>query len=61
MPREQFDRLIDERIRTSRWKEEAEYAKHMLVREREEERIRNRTPAVEKAYKNYLMLLELSR
>lgn len=61
LPREQFDRLMDERLRTARWREEAEYAKQILVRQREEERIRHSTPAVEKAYRNYQMLLELAR
>ena len=61
MPGEQFARLMEEQTRADRWRDEAHYAKNFMKRQIEDERVRDKTPAVAKAYKNYLMLLELAR
>ena len=61
LPREQFDRLMDEQTRMDRWRDEAEYAKKVLTNLRMDERVRDDNPAVQKAYRNYLTLLELAR
>jgi hypothetical protein len=61
LPREQFDRLMDEHRRVDIWKDEAEYAKKLVTMLRKDERVRDDNPAVAKAYRNYLTLLELAR
>ena len=61
MPREQFDRLMDEQTRIDRWRDEAEYAKRVLTNLRKDEQVRDTNPVVQKAYEKYLMLLELAR
>lgn len=61
LPREQFDRLMDEQIRMDRWREEAEYAKKVLTMLRKDEQVRDDNPTVQKAYERYLVLLELCR
>lgn len=61
MPQEQFDRLMDEQDRAASWRQEAEYAKSVLTNLRKDERVRDDNPAVAKAYRNYLMLLEIAR
>jgi len=40
---------------------DADEGKRIWRQEREDSRVRNQNPAVEKAYRNYLMLLELAR
>lgn len=61
MPREQFDRLMDEQNRMDSWRNEAEYAKRVLTNLRKDEQVCAENPAVAKAYRNYQMLLELCR
>ena len=61
LPREQFDRLMDEQIRMDSWRDEANYARSMMKSKREDENVRDRNPAVAKAYRNYQLLLELAR
>ena len=61
MPREQFERLMDEHTRMDMWRDEAEYAKKVLTMLRNDERVRDDNPSVQKAYRNYLTLLELAR
>lgn len=61
MPREQFERLMDEHTRMDLWRDEAEYAKKVLTMLRNDERVRDDNPSVQKAYRNYLTLLELAR
>jgi hypothetical protein len=61
LPREQFDRLMDEYNRMGIWRDEAEYAKKVLTMLRKDEDVRDRNPAVAKAYRNYQLLLELAR
>lgn len=58
---ENLDRLIAEQDRMDRWQNEAEYAKKVLVMLRKDETVRDDNPAVAKAYRNYLTLLELAR
>lgn len=58
---ENLERLIAEQDRAERWQEEAEYAKRVLSNLRADERVRDDNPAVAKAYRNYLTLLELCR
>ena len=61
LPREQFDRLMDDQTRMDRWRDEAESAKKVLTNLHKDERVRDDNPAVAKAYRNYLTLLELAR
>lgn len=61
LPREQFDRLMDEQARVDRWRHEAEYAKSIVSQQHRDQQVRNNNPAVDKAYRNYQMLLELCR
>ena len=61
MPREQFDRLMNDQTRMDSLRDEAEYAKKVLTMLRKDECVRDNNPAVAKAYRNYLMLLELAR
>ena len=61
MPRECFDRLMDEQTRMIKWRDEAEYAKKVLTGLHKDGCVRADNPAVDKAYRNYLMLLELCR
>jgi hypothetical protein len=61
LPREQFDRLMDEHTRMDSWRDEANYARSMMKSKREDEDVRNRNLAVAKAYRNYQLLLELAR
>ena len=61
LTRDNLERLIREQESMDRWMNEAEYAKKVLTSLRQDERVRDDNPAVQKAYKNYLMLLELAR
>jgi hypothetical protein len=61
LPREQFDRLMDEQTRMNIWRDEAEYAKKVLTGLRKDKCVRADNPAVDKAYQKYVMLLELAR
>lgn len=61
LTRDNLERLIREQESLDRWMDEAEYAKKVLSSLRNDERVRDDNPAVAKAYRNYLMLLELAR
>jgi len=61
LPKEQFDRLLDQQTRTDMWRDEAEYAKTVLTKMCQDQRVRERNPVVAKAYQKYLTLLELCR
>ena len=61
LPRKHFDRLMDEQTRMDSLRDEAEYAKKVLTMLRKDEQVRDDNPAVAKAYRNYLTLLELAR
>jgi hypothetical protein len=54
-------RLIAEQEHMKYLQKDAEEGKRVWQREREDSVVRNRNPAVEKAYRNYQMLLELAR
>ena len=61
LTRDNLERLIREQESMDRWMDEAEYAKKVLTSLRKDEQVRDDNPAVQKAYRNYLMLLELAR
>ena len=54
-------RLIAEQEHMKYLQKDAEEGKRVWQREREDSVVRNRNPAVEKAYRNYQLLLELAR
>jgi hypothetical protein len=56
-----LERLIREQERYERILDDAEYGKKVVSMLRADERVRDDNPAVAKAYKNYIMLLELAR
>jgi hypothetical protein len=56
-----LERLIREQELIHNLKKDAEEGKRVWRQEHEDSRIRNENPAVEKAYRNYQMLLELAR
>ena len=56
-----FNRLIAEQELMYSLKKDAEEGKRLWIQEREDWRVRNENPAVEKAYRNYQILLELAR
>jgi hypothetical protein len=56
-----LNRLVAEQEHMYNLKKDAEEGKRLWIRECEDRRVRSQNPAVEKAYRNYQMLLELSR
>jgi len=56
-----LERLVREQELMDHLKSDAEYGKKLCNMLREDERIRDANPAVAKAYRNYLMLLDLCR
>ena len=54
-------RLVAEQEHMKYLQKDAEEGKRLWQQEREDSSVRNRSPAVEKAYRNYQMLLELAR
>jgi hypothetical protein len=56
-----LDRLVREQELMDHLKSDAEYGKKLCNMLREDERIRDANPAVAKAYRNYLTLLEVCR
>jgi len=54
-------RLIAEQEHMKYLQKDAEEGKRVWQREREDRRVRDQNPAVEKAYQKYIMLLELAR
>ena len=56
-----LDRLIREQELMEHLQSDAEYGKKILGMLRADERVRDDNPAVAKAYRNYLTLLELAR
>jgi len=61
LTRDNLERLVREQESMDRWMDEAEYAKKVLTMLRKDEQVRNDNPAVAKAYRNYIALLELAR
>ena len=56
-----LERLIREQERMDMLEDDAEYGKKVVSMLRADERVRDDNPAVAKAYRNYLTLLELAR
>ncbi len=56
-----LERLLREQEYIQRLESDAEYSKKVVGMLRADERIRDSNPAVAKAYRNYLTLLELAR
>jgi hypothetical protein len=56
-----LERLIREQERMEHLESDAKDGKKIWTMLREEERVRDDNPAVAKAYRNYIMLLELAR
>jgi hypothetical protein len=56
-----LERLVCEQERMEHLENDAKYGKELWRQEREDSRVRDQNPAVEKAYRNYQMLLELAR
>jgi hypothetical protein len=56
-----LNRLVAEQELMYSLKKDAEEGKRIWIRDCEDRRVRNENPAVEKAYRNYQMLLELAR
>lgn len=56
-----LERLIREQDLMDKLMDDAEYGKKVVTMLRADERVRDDNPAVAKAYRNYLMLLELAR
>ena len=56
-----LDRLVREQELMEHLQSDADYGKKLWTMLREDERVRDENPAVAKAYRNYLALLELAR
>ncbi len=56
-----LERLIREQELMQHLQSDADYGKKLWTMLREDERVRDANPAVAKAYRNYLTLLELAR
>jgi hypothetical protein len=54
-------RLVAEQEHMQRLSDDAEQGKRLWVQQREDRQVRDSNPAVEKAFRNYQMLLELAR
>ena len=61
MTSDSLAKLIAEQQLIDRLLQDAEAGKRMWLKEREDRIVRDTNPAVAKAYKNYIMLLELAR
>lgn len=61
LSRENLERLVREQERYERILDDAEYGKKVVSMLRADERVRGDNPAVAKAYRNYITLLELAR
>jgi abortive infection bacteriophage resistance protein len=56
-----LERLVRQQDRMEQLEDDAEYGKKVVRMLREDERVRDDNPAVAKAYRNYLTLLEIAR
>lgn len=61
MPQERFRQLVEKDRWYNNLEREAEHYKSIVEQYRNDERVRSRNPAVQKAWEKYLMLLELAR
>ena len=56
-----LERLVREQERMEHLENDAEFGKKLWAQERRDSAVREANPAVEKAYRNYQILLELAR
>jgi hypothetical protein len=61
LTRDNLERLMREQDLMDRLMSDAEFGKKLWDKERTDKAVREENPAVEKAYRNYQMLLELAR
>ena len=61
VPQHQFRRLVEREAEFQDLIRGNEHANRVLQQHRLDERVRDNNPAVQNAYKKYLMLLELAR
>jgi hypothetical protein len=61
MPQDEFKNLVEKERWYGRLEQEADYYKRIVEQYRNDERVRDSNPSVQKAWEKYLMLLELAR
>lgn len=61
LSRENLERLVRDQDLMDKLMDDAEYGKRLWRKEGEDRAVREANPAVDKAYRNYQMLLELAR
>ena len=61
VPQEKFRDLVERERWLTELEGEARYYKQIVEQWRADERVRDRNPAVQKAWRNYITLLELAR
>ena len=61
IPQHRFEELVDREKHFEEMASKSDYAQHILAEKTIEDTIRRQNPAVEKAWRNYKMLLELAR
>jgi hypothetical protein len=61
IPQHRFKQLVERHEWYQKLESEADYYKGVVEQYREDERVRDRCPAVQKAWRNYITLLELAR
>ena len=61
IPEHRFQELVTRDDYLTRVEQELDYNQKVVNMLREDERVRDKNPAVQRAYRNYLMLLELAR
>ena len=61
MPKHRFRELVEREDYLTRLEQDRNYNQSVVNMLRADERVRDENPAVAKAYRNYLMLLELAR
>lgn len=61
MPQHRFRELVERERWYGRLEQESEYYRSIVEQYRNDERVRDRNPAVQKAWQKYIMLLEMAR
>jgi hypothetical protein len=61
LSRDNLERLVREQDLMDKLMDDAEYGKKLWIKEGADRAVREANPAVDKAYRNYQMLLELAR
>lgn len=61
IPQEHFQTLVEREKFYSSVEREADHYKKIVDQYREDERVRDKNPAVQKAWRNYITMLELAR